>query len=377
MHFYKLGFIFICIIFLGACTSATPGPTPAPQLPSLAGAWQSTSDANIFRDVGLGNLQFLRFTESSDSSGSLEVFGIRPETNVLACGQLVFATVAEDTLSLYSDVFSSRLLQFETTDTSLTLKDESGLTQTFTKVTEVSSSAICEKASFEASFETIPVNLTSFTGLVSDGTNLRVASEDGNVYPINPSNGQLGVGTVLVGGNFGIGGSPRHIVAMQGTTDYWGHCGCGGSQEIVRYKAGAATAVDIIDTATDLPKEIGVREAVYDGTHLWIAGYSYDEGKYLILKVDSDAEPDVLLSDFAFDDGLIGFTILGGQLWGLVNVLGYKLIQIDPALGKATRTIDIPALEQGNFRGLEAFGGSLYLLAEVTQNTAALYKVTP
>lgn len=365
------------MFFLVACTTTSPTSTPSPQLPSLAGAWQSTTETNIFSNVGLGNLQFLRFTESTDSSGTLEVFGIRPETDVLACGQLVFATVAEDTLSLYSDIFESRLLQFEKSDSSLTLKDESGLTQTFTKAPEVSSSAICESISFEASFETMAVNLTSFTGLVSDGTNLRVASDDGNVYPINPNTGELGVGTTLVGGNLGIGGSPRHIIAMQGTSDYWGHCGCGGSEDIVRFKAGAATAVDIIATDTDLSKDVSVREAIYDGTHLWISGYSFDEGKNLILKVDSDAEPDILLSEFAFDDQLIGFTFLGGQMWALINVLGYKLIQIDPALGKATRTINLPALEQGNFKGLEAHDGSLYLLAEVTQSTASLYKVTP
>ena len=73
----------------------------------------------------------------------------------------------------------------------------------------------------------------------------------------------------------------------------------------------------------------------------------------------------------------VGFTLLGGQMWALVNVLGYKLIQIDPALGKATRTINLPTLEQGNFKGLEAHKGSLFLLAEVNQSTAALYKVTP
>ena len=374
MNFLKSGTLSIIVLFLVACATPT---APSTKVPSLAGAWQSTTETNIFNDVSLGNLQFLRFTESTDSSGSLEVFGIQSETDILACGQMVFATVADDTLSLYSEIFESRLLQFEKTDTSLTLKDESGLTQTFTKVNEVSSSAICESISFEASFEDIAVSLTNFTGLVSDGTNLRVASEDGNVYPINPSNGELGAGTTLVGGNYGIGGSPEHIVAMQGATDYWGHCGCGGSQEIVRFKAGAPTAEDVIDSATDLPEEISVREAIYDGTHLWIAGSSREDRRNLILRVDSDAEPDVLLSDFTFDQHLIGFTLLDGQMWALVNVLGYKLIQIDPASGKATRTINLPALAEGDFEGLEAHDGSLFLLVEVNQSTAALYRVTP
>lgn len=377
MRIMKLGFIIIILIFLSACSTTSSTPDPTPKLPSLAGNWQASTNNNIFKNPSLGDLKFLKFTESSDSSGNLEVFGLDPDTNVLACDQMVYATVAKDTVSTFSTSFSSRLLQFEITTDSLTLTAADGSNQRFTKATEIPNSAVCEKTSFAASFETIPVQLTSFGGLVSDGTNLRVASDDGNVYPINANTGQLGVGSVLVGGNYGIGGSPRHIIAMQGTSDYWGHCGCGGSQEIVRYQAGAATALDIIDTRTDIAKEISVREALYDGSHLWISGYSFDEGRYLVLKVDSDAEPDILLSSFEFNKSLIGFTLHNGQMWGLVNALGYKLIQIDPALGKAIRTIELPSLEQGNFKGLESHAGSLYLLAEITQNTAAIYKVTP
>jgi hypothetical protein len=212
----------------------------------LAGSWETSSGNDLFNREDLGTLQYLRFTETTDHSGRLEVFGLHTESNVLACDQLVYASVADDVVSLFSNVLGSRLLSYEKNgDDSLTLTNDKSASQTFTKVAGVPTPAICEQKSFEASFEAIPVNLTSFTSLLSDGTNLRVSSEDGNVYPIDPSNGQLGVGIPL-GGDFNLGGTFDDTVTMQGSSDFWAHCGCGGSQEIVRFKAGDTAATDII-----------------------------------------------------------------------------------------------------------------------------------
>jgi hypothetical protein len=371
----------LLLLALAACAAAPgtpqpqPNPTPEPP-PSLAGSWQASTPGNLFDNEGLGTLRFLKFTETSDSSGRLEVFGVHPESNVLACDALVYAAVADDVVSLFSKVLNSRLLAYRKEGDTLTLTNEQGVTQTLSKVADVPASALCERKSFAATFETIPVRLTSFTSLLSDGTNLRVSSEDGNVYPIDPNTGALGTG-VLLGGDFNLGGTFNDTVTMQGATDFWAHCGCGGSQEIVRFKPGDTTATDIIDTGTDLGKEIGVRQAAFDGSHLWIAGFSFDDGRNLVLRVNAEVEPDVLVSQFAFDHSMQGLTFHDGNLWALVDVLGPKLVQIDTTQAKAVRTLSIPELSQGRYQGLTSLGGSLYLLAEVSNSTAAVFRLTP
>jgi hypothetical protein len=370
----------LLLLALAACTTdsgGTPQPQPNPTPPpSLAGSWQATTPGNLFDNEGLGTLQYLKFTETSDSSGRLEVFGVHPESNVLACDGLIYAALADDVVSLFSKVLDSRLLSYKKDGDRLILTNEQGVSQTLTKVADVPASSVCEQKSFEASFETIPVRLTSFTSLLSDGTNLRVSSEDGNVYPIDPNTGALGTGVPL-GGDFNLGGTMDDTVTMQGATDFWAHCGCGGSQEIVRFKAGDPAPTDIVDTGTDLGKEIGVRQAAFDGTDLWIAGFSFDDGRNLVLRVNAEVEPDVLVSQFAFNHSMQGLTFHDGGLWALVDVLGPKLVQIDPTQAKAVRTLSIPELSQGRYQGLTSIGGSLYLLAETSNSTAAVFRLTP
>jgi hypothetical protein len=381
MRFLQVWLSSLFLLTLIACTTPDSGGTPQPQPtptppPSLAGSWQASTPGNLFDNEGLGTLQFLKFTETSDSSGRLEVFGVHSASNVLACDQLVYAAVADDVVSLFSKVLDSRLLTYKKEGDTLTLTNEQGVSQTLTKVADVPASVLCERESFEAKFENIAVRLTSFTSLLSDGTNLRVSSEDGNVYPINPTTGELGAGVPL-GGNFGLGGRMDETVTMQGATDFWAHCGCGGSEEIVRFKAGDAAPIDIVDTGVDLGKEISVRQAAFDGTHLWIAGFSFDDGRNVVLKVNAEAEPDVLVSQFAFDHSMQGLTFHDGNLWALVNVLGPKLVQIDTAQAKAVRTVSIPELTQGRYQGLTSLGGKLYLLAEISNSAASVFQITP
>lgn len=382
MRFLQISLLML--LFISACATPTPEPdeepTPLPEdeFPSLAGSWQASSNISVFEV--LGNLQYLRFTETTALSGRLEVFGVDAETNVLVCDQLVYASVADDVVSLFSEFLGSRLLVFEKSgEDSLTLTNEKGANQTFTKVESVPTSAICEVGNFQANFENIPVDLTDFTNLLSDGTNLRVSSEDGNVYPINPDNGQLGTGIPL-GGDFNLGGTFNDTLTMQGSSDFWAHCGCGGSQEIVRFQAGATAATDVIDTETDLANEINIKGAAFDGTHVWLAGRS--EGSHLVLKVDAEAEPDVLISSFTFGQSIEALTFHEGQMWVLLDVFGLpKLVQLettpDSTTFKAVRTITLPELSQGRYQGLTSLGDSLFLLAQVSSSVAAVYRFTP
>jgi hypothetical protein len=99
MRFLQISFILLLFIGLSACATPEPEGELAPPSeeqppPSLAGNWQASSDDELFNREDLGTLQYLRFTETTDHSGRLEVYRVHTESNMLACDQLVYTSVA-------------------------------------------------------------------------------------------------------------------------------------------------------------------------------------------------------------------------------------------------------------------------------------------
>ena len=369
---------------LVACPTPTPPtpppapPPPPPSLPSLDGVWSVQSGTGIFDGLGDGTpLQFLQL----NTSGSGKAFAVNTSSSVLACAPLVFAVVNANVVSVSSSVLFSgnqaggagaRLLTFTKADAnSLSLTDENGNTQTFTKTASVPAANQCEAANVTVKLEGLPVAPDSFTNIVSDGTNLRLADQNRVVHILNPATGaEVGTESLSLAGQY------TQIQAMQGT-DYWAHCGCGGSQDVHRVKASVSTPVKAIDTGTDLGKEIGVRTGAFDGTNLWLGGYGRADNKQYVLKVNSGATPPVLLGSFEFASSLQALTFFDGTLWALVYELGPKIVRIDLATGKATRTLELPGIRNGSYQGLASLGGKLYVMVQNYASTTTILTVQP
>lgn len=350
----------IGLLALVGCTSTSTTPT----VPSLEGIWSVSSGSEVLSAIGNSSLKFLQL----NANGTGIAYAVQTDTNVLTCAPVVYSVENNSVVSFATSLnqSSTELYVFEKTDTSLKLSNVDGVNQNFAKAASVPADNQCETANVTRKLESLAIRPAGFAGLLSDGTNLRVADNNSIVQIINPTNGAIVTTENITGSSY------RQVVTMQGATDYWAHCGCGGSPEIARFKVGVAPS-DIIQTGTDLGNEISVRGAAFDGTNLWLGGYSSANSVYRILKVNSAAEPDVLLSSFDFKVGLNALTFHAGQLWGLQN---NNLVLINPATAKAQRTVHLPDLNQGSYQGIASLGGNLFVMINNNNSSITILVVS-
>lgn len=353
------------LVALAGCQS-TGGGAPVHGA-RLDGAWQATAGDQVFGFGADYPLAYVRFDGTGSGTGTL--YGAEPDSHVLACGDTVFAATTDDTVILYNgDFLGTVVLRYRLPDDdTLVLTSDAGVSQTLTRVDAVPSSAACGRASVAQSLTALPLALAYQSNLLVSGGTLQVAGDDRKVYPVSAASGALGAPIDLVS-------QWSHAIALQ-SGDYWGHCWCGSASSVQRIQPGG-TSVDTIDTGTDLGVQLQVYTGAWDGSRLWLAGWG-DDSRYHLLKVDANAEPDVLDSDFTFGaGGLRGLTYHDGALWGVVYALGYKLVRIDPATGLATRTVALPAEPSGaGYAGVAWLGSDTWLLAD-TGSTFALYRIT-
>jgi hypothetical protein len=261
--------------------------------------------------------------------------------------------------------------QYAVSGDTLTLSDSEGRTAVFRRAAEVPASEDCTALEPLATYPVyLPVQVTSSSNLLSDGSQLWVVGTDHNAYPIDPASGSVGGGQTLTASSY------YHAVTMQGS-DFWAHCRCGNNEDIERVGLGGAVA-DTIDTNADLGNAISIRAGSWDGNRLWLWGYSYDRGRNELLTIDSDVEPDGLDASYVFDTWTLRqMAFNGAELWGLFRFAGWQLAVIDPAAGRVVRSYTLPQLEwEEGYLGLASLGGRLYLLAE-TNSGYALYAFQP
>lgn len=300
------------------------------------GAWQYQS-GTLWSDEGAGTLTFFEF--HADGSGA--VFSASG-AGMLGCAPMVYAAVSDEVLFVDVPALElNRLYRWTLENDTLTLTDEQGRATVFARADEVAPQARCEVPVIaeEAPLPYIP---EYFSGLVDDGSMLWYEDSTSRILSIDPASWSTGASFTFTSTQY------RHVQTFQ-MGDFWSHCGCGGSQSVERRTPGNVL-VDTIDTDVDLGHRIGVRGAAWDGSSLWLSGYSYDDAATHLLEVNSGAEPDVLVSALLIDAYLEGLSFDGTDFWALGWLMGPALVRIDVATGQITRTISLPDTHQ--WRGL-------------------------
>lgn len=357
------------LMALAACSSSSPTTT----LPSVVGVWSVQSGSEVLKGLDGSSLKFIELA----GNGTGKFYATQATSNVLACVPLVYSVSSKSVISISSiatgvNFNSVELYTFEkASDSSLKLSNKEGQSQNFSLVSAVADSSKCETANVTNQFTRLAINFSYWSNLINDGTNLKVVDTNNVLRTLNPTNAAI----VLTQTIPSTVGQYSQISAMQGS-DYWANCGCGNVEDIKRFNS-AFTLVDTVNTRTDLGNQIVIYSAAFDGTNLWLGGPSNAAGTFRILQVDANAEPDVLVSSFDFPTTVQGMTFLGSQMWGLVNLVGPRLIQINPTTKKATRTITLPTAADGTYRGLTALGGKLYVLIRNNDNTSTILVVQP
>lgn len=341
--------VLVPVFVLAGCTSS---PSP-PGSTSLAGVWHADAGDTVLPLDPLFPLAYLD-VGGSGTSGTLRLYGANPDSNVLACTDLLYAVPAPGALLLSGrGLYQPVLLGARAEGTTLTLSSETGATLDLEGADAVPASARCAPSSFATTVSAVPLDLAYRSGLLLDGTSLLVAGDDGNVYPVDPATGSLGTAQSL-------GSGYDHAFAVQ-AGDYWGHCWCGHNTDVARVQVGG-TVIDTVDTEADLGAAMSVSAGTWDGTHLWLAGRQDADGTVHLYRIDSDAEPDVLVDDFAFPvSSVTSLAYADGKLWAVVDAFAPVLVTIDPTTGRATRTVALPPTDE-SFAGLALTPAATYLI---------------
>lgn len=346
-------------VLLGACEAGTDDPTDTdtdatPSFETLQGIWQATGDSVLYGAGDFGDLGYLAFEPTVAAGGFVDIYAQRPTSGRLVCESGIYTAGTDGVLdvALARDDGDADAYLYERDGDTLTLWNAYAEMQTFTAVDAVPEASVCGSVSAGAEV-TFDVEVTSFGNLLFDGTDVRLPTDDGVV--------KLDLTARTASDTLTYSASYRHQLTMQGT-DAWGHCGCGGSEEIVRSSIGGAT-VDTVDTDA-LGHRVSVRAAAWDGSHLWVTGYSYDSGATRLLKIDSDAEPDMVLLDIELGDSPQALVASGGVLYGLIQT---SVVEMSKTTGMATQTWQLT--NEGSYYpfGLTHDGTSLYV-GDTTDN---------
>ena len=336
---------------------------------SLSGVWHY-SEGPLFESSGFVP-EFIVLNQDGTGRMNLQT----PQTKVLACGSFVYSRGMTPTLTIDLSGFSIgngvQVFPYELEgENTLRLTDHTGEMTTFNRVEEVDPAFECGIVSKDSQFDNLP-EPDGFTGLAYDGTSLWYEENNTRmIYPVNPLTGATGAPVSLSGSQF------SHVHAMQGD-NFWAHCGCGGSQEAQR-RTMADMEVDEVDTGTDLGDEISIRGIAYDetGNVLWLQGFSFDEGIRKLLKVNSNLEPDVLISSVELNISLSSMAWDGTHLWGLASSFPQVIVKINPNTAQSIGTFSIPDTSV-QWYGIASVSTQLFLIGRNSTNDGVLIGVTP
>ena len=345
------------VLALAACNQQ-------PAQPSASGVWQLQSSQIDFSYWVRGDLQYLDLSDT----GTAYAYGGIAAANLKSCPKIPYHA-DQSSLSLKTGPSSEATYLLSISGDTLTLKNTNGQQATFKKVSEVPAEVKCQTIDFASGPVEVHLGVKSGSNITSDGANLWLADEGGNVYQVNPATGQLGTGQLLTNNGYSA------IQTMQGG-DFWATKFAGRISTIKLMQIGDHEQ-NSIDTNADLSHELTIFGAAY-GANLWLAGQNTSTNQSELLKVDASTKQVVATHplDFFVDK----LTIHQGKLWGLAPLLGWdetQIVELDTTNNKIARSYVLPALDEGdNYRGLTSLGGKLYLLAEYG-NSWAIYSVTP
>ena len=353
----------------GPAGPAGPPGSNAPGNDRIAGEWHYVSGPMV-AGAAIDRINYLEL--AAEGSGTL--FTSSP-TGINGCGSVVFAVLSDTTVAATLPDFpdSNRsTVQFYRyalpSPDALALTDAFGNVTSFQRAAAVPVSATCPPAPL-ANAVSVPANQQPGypSGLASDGTSLWYSPANGGALPLNPATGTTGT---LV--NFVGGGGFQWVQAIQGS-DFWITCWCGHNSYMERHSSTGALVSSFDLSAAPTSRDINIYAASYDGSNLWVGGYQGNIQKNMLLKLNANVSPPVVLAAYPFDARIDGMAFKSGGMWILTEYVGPTLVKIDPAMGTVRATYALP--HGFYYRGLTALHGNLYALRSNSERTT--YEVLP
>lgn len=353
------------LVALAACTTGTDDPTDTDVavLPLPTGAYAAADGPPVFYATELlGEVAYIDFDSTAPGAGFLSFFGQDPVSGRLFCEDGLFSADLDGGLgvSLSADAGSTDAYLFAWQGDDLVITNAFGDSQTFSAVPEVPAEAQCGTVTIteDASFG---LELSSWSNLLWDGSAIRLPTDDG-VFALHIANGSAS-------DPLPYHATYDHLFTMQGT-DGWGTCACGDVREAYRSDTTGAF-LDAIDTAA-LATKIVIVGGTWSGTHLWLTGYGEDPNTPRLLKIDSDAEPDVVQTTLELGVQPQAIAMHQGTLYGLHNG---ALLEIQTSNGTIVNTWALPE-PSTQYNGLTSDGTSLVVSGWTPDQMTKVARIT-
>ena len=364
--FSAFGLLALAVLALSGCGGQTTGYS------GLQGTWEITDSEMAFGEFAVGRVDYVSF---DPAAGRATIYGSMEGSGLRGCNETLVGFAGGNTISFsypsegICSLASSSYHYQQTGTDELVLSDALGRKAYLHKVSGLPPDAACKKASFVGDPLEIGFDLAS-NKLMAEGSFLWVVDRMGNAHRIDFAAASIGGGHLLSNSAY------HYAFAMQ-SGSFWTTCRCGGNEK-AKLVALGGTVSDTVDTAA-LGRKINISAGTYDGRYLWLAGRSED-GKTVYLKIDSLANPNVLVDQAEFQLPVTALTYHDGHLWGLVRFGGffkYRLVEFDPLTGSIMDSYDLPATkgELFAFYGLASMNGDLYVLADRYRNEPRIYKL--
>jgi hypothetical protein len=343
---------------LVACNDDNGGPSTS--LDDPTGIWEQVSGELPLLDEILPSGVDLRFVAfQSDRSGALHAQ--MPGTGTGAwCQDLIYSRTVDGglVLQVYDDagnVSGKVLVTFSRDGDTLRLGDGRGHEAVFAARDGVPDLLSCFPVQVMSRRE-LGNHPALGTGLAYDGASLFYTREDPEsvLDRIDPDTGAPGQPL-----SFSLPFTLVH--ATEEESSFWTVCRCSPGVAVRRDPDGEE--LDRVDTQ-DFDDPINIRALAYDdaGNNLWLHGLD-GNGPSRLLRIDSDADPNVLLRSVDLDLYLEGMTWSGNELWAIDSTAGRQvLVEIDPMAGQVVKTFRSPDPDLA-LRAVGAVGNRLFLLA--------------
>lgn len=325
---------------------------------SYLGIW--SRDDGLFAKVFNTDLEILEFRED----GKAISYYRDPNTNLLLNMSGFFAPLFGDIVSI-SVTGTPKLVQILVGEASLEILEGFADTTNFSPLSDVPDDLKYRKLETVDQFQIPFTRGDSYLGF--DGTNLFFTESEMDMeVPVNPDTGVVGALVEL---------TERDASALQ-DMDIWRVKS--GDSSNMELRDAANVLLDEVDTNA-LGEEIRIEGATFDpdARELWLNGRSTDDSRRLFLRIDADAEPDVLLSTHEFDVFLHEIAWGGSSIWALLSSPD-RVIEIDLNTFEVINTYKVPT-DNVTWRGIQIIGEFIYLLGtpDFEDDTTIIEKVVP
>lgn len=373
----KLRIAAATALALTVVTGAACGGGKGASRPSdaaIAGSWEYLSGP-FLQETALATTTWLQL----DADGAGTVYGQSANNAINGCASLVFAVTPGNNLSfsaptLYDfhgqNVFFYR---WERAGNQLRLTDRDGQVSVFTRGDAVPAESVCGVASTTSGASLALTGARApddyDPSLVGEGDLLWYRDFAGDTVSLTAPT--LATGATITW-SFSV--YPYYYPFTLQGGDFWMKTGAGRDDDAARYTT-AETQVDVFNMQdAGIAFDMNIYVGEWDGTSLWLAGFGFATNDYELVRLNSDAEPDLLSSQRPLDGRPLGMAVLGTRLFVLTDFVGPVIVELDKGSGHAIGTWSLPTGRY--YRGLAAANGSLWALSTDQNQDYLLQQVT-